>query len=163
LESTVLPFRFLFGFAAPAIIGLTIVMAVSMRSPDGAPAEPRLHLVEAGVPVEICLETDDQASHDLATGKRRPVLVVTSYDPPTGSRSVIEVTSSVTGMTSRIGLFPDKAFTAASPEDARRFFLPSVKGDQAATECFIINLLVDKGVQAGSMTVKLELSPSFEN
>jgi len=82
-----------------------------------------------------------------------------SHEPPPGGPSGLEVISSATGATSRIGMFPDAAFAASSPAEARRFFLPSAGGDRAATECFTVEL----GGEGGAATVMLKVSPPFAN
>jgi hypothetical protein len=152
--------RFLVGLAVLATLGLAIAAAISKGGASTGDSEPAARTVKGGAPVELCVQADLQAARGLAAGRRRPVLVVMSYDPPPGGPSGIEVTSSTTGATTRIGMFPDGAFAASGPNDARRFFLPSVGGDRAATECFAIKL---PAAQGGAATVMLEISPPFAN
>lgn len=152
--------RFLVGLAALALAGLAMAAAMTKGSADADASGSELRTVRGGAPIELCVQADDQAARGLAAGKQRPVLVVMSYDPPLSGPSGIEVTSSATGATSRIGMFPDGAFAASGPADARRFFLPSVGGDRAVTECFTVKL---RAAEGGAATVMLEISPPFAN
>ena len=133
---------------------------MTRTSADADASGSELRTVRGGAPVELCVQADNQAARGLAAGRQRPVLVVMSYDPPPGGPSGIEVTSSATGTTTRIGMFPDGAFAASGPKDARRYFLPSVGGDRAVTECFTVKL---RGAEGGAATVTLEISPPLAN
>jgi hypothetical protein len=143
-----------------ALAGLAIAAAMTRNGADADASGSELRTIRGGAPVELCVQADNQAAGGLAAGRRRPVLVVMSYDPPPRGLSGIEVTSSATGATTRIGMFPDEVFTTSGPNDARRFFLPSVGGDRAATECFTVKL---RAAQGGVATVMLEISPPFGN
>lgn len=151
---------FLAGLAALVLAGLAIAGAMSEGRANADPSEPALRTVRGGAPVELCVQADDQAASGLAAGRRRPVLAVMSYEPPPEGPSGIEVTSSATGKTSRIGIFPGGRFEASGPADARRFYLPSVGGARAATECFTVKL---PGAEGGAATVMLEISPPIAN
>jgi hypothetical protein len=146
---------FLVGLAAPALAGLAIAGAMGEGRANADASEPALRTVRGGAPVELCVKADDQAASGLAAGRRRPILAVMSYDPPPEGPSGIEVTSSATGETTRIGIFPGGRFEASGPADARRFYLPSVGGNRAATQCFTVKL----PAEGGAATVMLEISP----
>lgn len=150
---------FLVGLAALALAGLAIAGAMSEGRANADASKPALRTVRGGAPVELCVQADDQAASGLAAGRQRPVLAVMSYDPPPEGPSGIEVTSSATGKTTRIGIFPGEPFAASGPAEARRFYLPSVGGNRAATECFTIKL----PAEGGGATVMLEISPPIGN
>jgi hypothetical protein len=151
--------RFPVALVILALAGLTMAAAMSRGRADADAAGSQVRAVRSGAPVQLCLQADDEAARGLAAGRRRPVLTVMSYEPPPSGPSGIEVTSSATGATSRIGMFPDTAFAAAGPDDARRFLLPSAGGARAATECFTVKL---RG-EGGGATVMLEVSPPSSN
>jgi hypothetical protein len=153
-------FRFLLGLAALALPALALAAAMSRGHASADASEPLPRTARGGAPVELCVQADDQAARGLAAGTRHPVLVVMAYDPPPAGAGGIEVTSSVTGKTTRIGMFPEGAFAASGPAEARRFLLPSAGDARAATECFTINLPTAAG---GAATVMLEISPPAAN
>jgi hypothetical protein len=150
---------FLFGLAAPALVGLAMAGAMSKGHANADAFEPALRTVRGGAPVELCVRADARAASGLAAGSQRPVLAVMSYHPPPEGPSGIEVTSSATGKTTRIGIFPGGPFEASGPADARRYYLPSVGGNRAATECFTVKL----PAEGGAATVMLEISPPSAN
>jgi hypothetical protein len=152
--------RFLVCLAALALAGLAIAAAMSKPPANADASEAVLRTVRGGAPVELCVQAGDEAAaRGLAAGRQRPVLVVMSYEPPAEGPSGIEVTSSATGKTTRIGMFPGGTFAASGPANARRFYLPSVGGERAVTECFTVKL----PAEGGAATVMLEISPPIGN
>ena len=110
-----------------------------MAGAENAATSPRL--VQEGRPLQLCLGLDAAGLAEVFGGKRRAVLVVHSYVPPTEGGASLEVTLTATGLATRIGFFPAGPFEAGTPGDARRYFLPSPKSLAATELCYTVKVI----------------------